>query len=119
MENELKGGSNCLEGQPCGIFLKNESLDCNEEGFCFLANFAEAELSNFHDNQLAEATQEIKSILAKIPADSAGRKVSLVWTIKGFLLAWVDHSGTNVIENPEITSASDANDIAAALKIKM
>jgi hypothetical protein len=119
MESELKDGSNCWDGGPCGIALENGKLSCNDpEFFCFMANFAEAELSGFHDDQLADATQAIKNILAKIPADSEGRKISLIWTIKGFLLAWVDHSG-KVIENPEITHKSDPIDIATALKVKM
>ncbi len=120
MEETLKHITECPDGVPCGFGLSKELIGCVPGGDgCGLAIFAEAELSPFHDNQLAAATQEIKNTLAKISTDADGRKLSLIWTNKGFLLTWVDHSGGVNTENCSITHASNPEDVARELKLKM
>lgn len=118
MENELKTADNgCPDGMTCGFQLLAEEIACVPNGSgCTLAFLAEAELSDFHDQQLADATQAIKNILAAIPSDTNGRKLSFIKTSKGFLLTWVDHSGV-VLENA-LTQDSDNAAIVAALKLK-
>jgi hypothetical protein len=105
----------CLSGD-CGFQVAGENIACSPSGIgCFLAVLAEAEESAFHDAQLVSATQSIKNILANIPADSKGRKLSFLKTNRGFLLAWVDHSGVGY-ENA-VTQNDDDETIAAALRL--
>lgn len=63
---------------------------CDESGemVCF-GGMAEAELTNLHDEILAEATQKIMSIIRSLPADANGRHPEFVITSRGPLLIWV------------------------------
>jgi hypothetical protein len=69
--------------------------------------------SEFHDQYLIAATQAIKEILAGIPTDAQGRKLSFLHTNMGSLLAWVEH-GEAVPANAVTADHGDAT-IAEAL----
>ena len=43
-----------------------------------MADFLDAEQSDFHDENLIKATQKIREALAEIPADPLGRKLSII-----------------------------------------
>jgi hypothetical protein len=81
-----------------------------------VAELLEAEASGFHDENLIAATQQIRAILAAIPPDPAGRKLSFIRTNMGELLAWMDHSGAEVPEGA-VTAEDDDATIAQALRL--
>lgn len=83
---------------------------------CSTAHLLEAEKSSFHDKQLVEATRKIRRILAKIPADPAGRKLSFCHTKMGILLAWVQHGGKAT--GRRVTAKNDNATVAKALRLK-
>ena len=117
MENENVIVEGRCKGGACGFQLKGEVLGCTENGgSCMLVNILEAEESAFHDIHLASATQSINEILANIPEDPDGRKISFINTNMGTLLAWVDHS--DIILEDAVTEDDDDATIAAALKLK-
>ncbi len=105
------------KGTACGFQVGGGSLACTENGDgCRPVDLVEAEPSAFYDNHMIEATRAINNILARIPADPDGRKISFIDTNMGTLLAWVDHSGL-VLENA-VTQDDDDATIAAALGLK-
>lgn len=107
----------CKEA-PCDWHVSGESFGCGDgRGSCKTVMFLEAEESKFHDSQLIEATRAIKEVLAKIPKDPKGRKLSFIHTNMGTLLAWVNH-GTE-ISNDAVTADKDDATIVSALKLKM
>jgi hypothetical protein len=75
---------------------------------CSLAPLLEAEPSDFHDQALIDATQQINQILAAIPPDSQGRTISFLYTRLGTLLAWVQHGSGEV--DPDAVTAEDDNE---------
>jgi len=102
----------------CDFSIFNESAACGTgTGTCAAAELLEAEPSGFHDENLIAATQQIRAILAAIPADPAGRKLSFIRTNMGELLAWMDHSGAEVPDDA-VTAEDDDATIAQALKLK-
>ncbi|MEN3333863.1 MAG: hypothetical protein V7641_3228 [Blastocatellia bacterium] len=115
-----KGQSAC-DGNACFASIDStfESIACQPAGStCLLARFLSAEPSKFHDQTLIEATEKIQRILASIPADPQGRKLSMLVTKMGVLLAWVYHE-----ERPEgsysVTLESDDATVIEALKLKI
>src|ERR1051325_8935856 len=91
---DLSTEAGCLEGSLCRVFLdpRHDVASCQPgEGTCLTAKFLQAEPSKFHDETLIEATKKINRILTSIPADSQGRKLSLLVSKFGILLAWVYH----------------------------
>lgn len=116
MENqELSGNNPCK--LDCDYQIMGTMLSCvTGTPTCNLAEFIEAEESEFHDANLIKATWAIKAILAAIPEDQNGRNLSLLNTKKGLLLAWVEHGGTPI--KGAVTSDSDIDSIASALKLK-
>ncbi|MGC2234778.1 MAG: hypothetical protein WA584_01285 [Pyrinomonadaceae bacterium] len=106
-----------------GVFTDNEGnplpICRNGPGECFPAHIHEVDSSHFHDQQLINATKKIKKILADIPADSSGRKLTFFGTSQGLLLIWVNHGlaippDATVITKQENGEAA----FAKALKIK-
>ena len=117
MENENYNIEAQCKGAGCGYQSKGHALACTEDGgTCMSVNLLEAEESAFHDSYMADATRAINEILAKIPKDPDGRKISFINTNMGTLLAWVDHSG--IILEDAVTEEDDDATIAAALKLK-
>ena len=92
-------------------------LSC-EDGFggCGKAELLDADESDFHDQSLIEATRKIKRILAGIPKDSRGRKLSFCQTKMGTLLAWVQHGG---MASGRVTAKDSDAKVAKALKLKV
>ena len=102
----------------CDYASSNDAAACGDgTGTCATAQLLEAEPSGFHDENLIAATQQIRAILAAIPPDAAGRKLSFIRTNMGELLAWMDHSGAEVPEGA-VTAEDDDATIAQALRLK-
>ena len=74
--------------------------------YCFRAKLAKAEESAFHDKQLVDATEQIAKILDSLN-DEKGRKLSLLATDAGMMLAWVYHDETVQGDGSEPVRASD------------
>ena len=85
------------------------------ESTCASAQLLPAAVSTFHDQALAALTQQINALLAAVPPDPAGRKLSFLHTRQGTLLAWVDHDTALVDMTGAVTAASDDAAIAQAL----
>lgn len=75
---------------------ENFPVCVNGAGSCQNAKLLVAEVSNFHDQVLADVTQQINALLQAIPPDPAGRKLSFMHSPLGTLLAWVQHGGVGV-----------------------
>ncbi len=88
-------------------------------GECFPAHIHEVDSSHFHDQELINATKKIKKILADIPADSSGRKLSFIGTSQGVSLIWVYH-GVAISPDAEVITKQENGEaaFAKALKIK-
>jgi hypothetical protein len=101
----------------CDFTISDDTAACSDgKGSCATAELLEAEPSGFHDQNLIDATQRIREILAAIPPDPAGRKLSFIRTNMGELLAWMDHSGAQVPEGA-VTAEDDDATIAEALRL--
>jgi hypothetical protein len=93
-------------------------MDCVDgSGGCGKAELLDADESDFHDKALIEATRKIKRILAGIPKDSRGRKLSFCQTNMGTLLAWVQHGGK--ASGRSVTARDSDAKVAKALKLKV
>ena len=102
----------------CDYAVFEDSASCSTgSGSCSVAVLLEAEPSGFHDENLIAATQQIREILAAIPPDADGRKLSFIRTNMGSLLAWMDHSGATVPDGA-VTAEDDDATIAAALRLR-
>jgi hypothetical protein len=105
------------------VFTDNEGnpqTGCkNGPGECFPAHIHEVDSSHFHDRQLINATKKIKKILADIPADSSGRKLTFFGTSQGLLLIWVYH-GVAIPPDAKVITKQENGEaaFAKALKIK-
>jgi len=112
----MENGITACKGT-CDYAISNDAAACSDgTGTCATAQLLEAELSGFHDENLIAATQQIRAILAAIPPDPAGRKLSFIRTNMGELLAWMDHSGADVPDDA-VTAEDDDATIAAALRL--
>lgn len=110
------GNLDCT-GKACGFNVDGETVICTSgDGSCFEASILEAEVSGFHDTSLAYATSSIKTTLGAIPKDPQGRKVSILNTNMGLLLAWVQHGGA--VPPGAVTANNTDAEIAAALKLR-
>ena len=83
---------------------------------CLQCKLLEAEPSEFHDEQLVEATRKIKAILDAIPPDPKGRQLSFINTRMGTLIAWVRPGGAP--RKGAVTSKDDDATVKKALGIK-
>lgn len=88
-------------------------------GDCAAALLLEADVSEFHDQRLSDATSKIKAILEALPQEnSQGWTLSFLHTNMGTLLAYVDHNATFSATEPLITAESDDKDVIAALGLR-
>lgn len=89
----------------------------NGTSSCFHAKLAKAEQSEFHDKQLADATEQITKILDSLK-DGKGRKLSLLATDAGMMLAWVNHDDIDVGDGSEpVRGSDDPEKVLKALRI--
>ena len=104
-------------GRTCGYNVDGETIACTTgDGSCFEASFLEAEISGFYDSSLDAATTSIITTIGKIPPDPAGRKLSILNTNMGLLLAWVEHGS---VPAPNAVRYENSNaEIAQALKLR-
>lgn len=113
----MNGAKDC-GGRICSFAYSNESLSCqNGTGDCFSALMLEADVSAFHDQALADATQRIQAILRSIPEDKMGRKLSFLHTRMGLFLAWVSVEDGEVPKDA-LTVDRDNEGLAKALRLK-
>ena len=97
----------------CGWGRSKRGMDCEAGGgSCFHAIMIEAEVSEFHDASLQNATSQMQAILSAIPPDAEGRSLSFVHTQMGTILAWVSH-GSGFGPDPVTYEDDDAAVIAA------
>jgi len=101
------------------ISSDKEIVSCQPRGTtCWTAILLQAESSQFHDETLIKATEKINRILTSIPPDPQGRKVSLIASKFGILLAWVYHENRPE-GNYSVTMESDDATVIKALKLKI
>jgi hypothetical protein len=94
-------------------------LECISGGAsCAVTPLLEAEPSDFHDQALIDATQQINQILAAIPPDPQGRTVSFLYTKFGTILAWVRH-GSDAAGPDSITGEDDDETVIEALGLRV
>ncbi len=119
MASQYADSDFCKNGCTHAIDPVAESAVCVEGGTdCLRPQLLVAEPSKFHDQTLIDATAKINQILAALPADPDGRKVSLIVNNLGAMLAWVQHNG-NLNDNYSVTSKSDDATVIKALKLKI
>lgn len=117
MGNEIELVTDCV-GRRCGYNIFESRIGCSSgSGTCRMTKMLEADESEFHDAQLAAATQQIKAILAAIPPDPSGREISFVHTNMGTLLAWVEHGGA--VDPRSISDDASDEELAAALGLRL
>ena len=116
-KNSHPGAGDCV-GSGCEWALVGRKVECIDGmGGCSAPHFCEAEESSFHSKDLQEATKKLNRILARIPADSKGRRLSFLDTNMGTFLAWVDRAG-KPSKGKVVTQKDDEKTIAKALKLK-
>lgn len=112
------------ERQACGagdcsysVLRKRGILACQSgPGDCLSPILLEAQPSDFYDETAAATTARINEIIAGVPADRQGRKLSFLRTPYGLLLAWVQHGGPT---GPDaIPASADPATLAQALGLK-
>lgn len=116
MENEeLVSGCTGRDCEFNAYYTKVVCLDGTRS--CFYAKLAKANESEFHDKQLIEATEQITKILDSLK-DEKGRRLSLLATDAGMMLAWVNHDETVKGDGSEPVRATDAPEkVLKALRI--
>jgi hypothetical protein len=116
--NGHKGGPKDCVGSACEWAQVGKGIECTDgNGGCSQPHFCEAEESNFHDKNLQEATKKLNRILARIPADPKGRRLSFCETNFGTLLAWVERGGKPA-KGKVVKERDDDKTVAKALKLK-
>lgn len=115
MNEELLG--DCT-GKQCGFGFDpwTGEIGCTDGASCYTASLLEAEETKFHDIRLVEATNKINEILNSLREPASAKKLSLLKTSQGFLLAWTDHAIP--LRKDSVTENSDDATIASALKLK-
>lgn len=87
------------------------------EGTCSDAKLLTAVASDFHDQLLINLTKQINQLLAAVPSDPSGRKLSFLHTRRGPFLAWVHHDVSPVDVAGGVTAQDDDATIAQALRL--
>lgn len=88
-------GNSFGEGCPtrvCDFNVLGDVVGCTDgSGSCFTAKMLKANVSGFHDEPLAEATERINEILDEVGHTSGDRMLAILGTRMGVFLAWVKH----------------------------
>lgn len=100
-------------GKTCGYAAFSGELGCTDGGNYFTAMLLRANESNFHDATLVKATAQINEILESIPKDENGRRLALLHTPIGTMLAWVRHDLP--IPKDAVTAENSDEELIAAL----
>lgn len=88
--NDLPMGQ--CSAKMCGYGAFDGGLGCqSDDGSCWTAMMCEAEITDFHDAELYDATARIQDILNEFSDRKDGKKLSFVHTEEGTMLAWVHH----------------------------
>ena len=95
---------------------ENFPVCINGGGSCQNAKLLVAEVSDFHDQALAEVTQQINALLQAIPPDPAGRKLSFMHSPLGTLLGWVQHDGAGLTVEAAESAVRATSDEAALVQ---
>lgn len=116
MTNE-ESAAGCT-GRDCEFTAYETMIVCtNGIWYCFRAKLAKAEESAFHDKQLVDATEQITKILDSLKDDKS-RKLSLLATDAGMMLAWVNHDDIDVGDGSEpVRGSDDPEKVLKALRI--
>lgn len=78
-------------GKSCGWNSFAGTIGCSTgDGSCLVSEFVTASDSDFYDADLRDATQKIQNVLSNV-RQRADRKLALLNTPFGVLLAWVQH----------------------------
>lgn len=111
-----KGGPAACTGRACDWVNGGKSgQECVDgSGGCTNAHLCEAEESDFHTQELQEATRKINRILSRIAPDPNGRTLSFCEVTEGQFLAWVKHGGG---PKKGVTRRDSDAKIARALKL--
>jgi hypothetical protein len=107
--------STCFE-EACAWNAFSKSVGCSSgDGSCSDATFLRAEISEFHPAELSEVSAKIEEILSEYSLTKDGRKLGLLATPWGVLLAYVDHN----VEIPEdtVNNHSSPKQIIEALRL--
>lgn len=110
--------SSICVGKSCGWNSFSKTIGCSSgDGSCLTAEFLTADESEFHTTDLMEATTQIRNALSSVKRRD-DRKLALINTPFGVLLAWVQHdidvpTGSINIESPpeEIIKALGLRDV--------
>ena len=83
-------------------------VTCFEDAadMCNVRKFTGADLSDFHDAELKQCTNEINALLTAVQKKNPSRELCILRTPKGPFLAWTIHDGVG-------SSASEAKIIKA------
>ena len=111
----------CTSSQ-CDWTLTGENFPVciNGGGSCQHAKLLTAEVSDFHDQALADVTRQINALLQAIPPDPAGRKLSFMHSPLGTLLGWVQHGGaglTSEAAENAVRATSDEATLVQSLQL--
>jgi len=114
------GGPTACSGANCDWLVVHRGAFACIEGYgdCFQPRFLSAETTPFHDELLEDLSNKLNRILAQIPADTNGRKLSFCGTNMGIFLAWADHGALPTKGAKIVNSRSDEKTIRKALKLK-
>ena len=119
MENEHING-NC-GAKTCDWVVNGGGGQCvpGTTGMCFAGGLIEADESKLHDRKLIQATMNINDILNGLKDSSGNRRVSLLVTEAGIVLAWVTHEGSRSATPGDVTSDSDIGTVISALGLRV
>lgn len=107
--------SACFD-ESCAWNAFSRSVGCSSgDGSCADATFLRAEESDFHPAELREVSEKIDRILAEVSLAKDGRKLGLLNTPWGVLLAYVDHN--TEIPAESVNNHSSPEKIIEALKL--
>jgi hypothetical protein len=107
---------NTCSEEACAWNAFSKTVGCSSgDGSCSDATFLRAEVSEFHPAELSEVSAKIEEILSEYSRTEDGRKLGLLATPWGVLLAYVDHN----VEIPEdrVNNHSSPREIIEALKL--